>query len=145
MFPLIQHWNHNIHTNTGLWQLKKAMASPSLIWKNICLMTKHWTAGTAVLSKQKPISVDETIPGHPDATSVKGRIVTLEFETCYLVGTYVVNAGQNLKVCPCRKIAALVSVNNSVDSGREENVERALLCLFAWSRPKEACYLGWRS
>ena len=57
------------------------------------------TAGTAILSKIKPLSIDYTLPGHPDPGSVKGRIVTLEFESLYLVGTYVVNAGTGLKVC----------------------------------------------
>ncbi|KDR73496.1 hypothetical protein GALMADRAFT_251205 [Galerina marginata CBS 339.88] len=61
-------------------------------------------AGTAILSKQKPLSIDQTIPGHPDPQSVKGRIVTLEFETCHLVGTYVVNAGQNLKTLEAKKV-----------------------------------------
>lgn len=42
--------------------------------------------------------MDYTLPGHPDPKSVKGRIVTLEFESLYLVGTYVVNAGTGLKV-----------------------------------------------
>ena len=56
------------------------------------------TAGTAVLSKIEPLSVDYALPGHPDPASVKGRIVTLEFESCYVVGTYVVNAGTGLKV-----------------------------------------------
>lgn len=56
-------------------------------------------AGTAILSKIKPLSVDYTLPGHPDPNSVKGRIVTLEFESVYVVGTYVVNAGTALKVC----------------------------------------------
>ena len=56
------------------------------------------TAGTAILSKIKPLSVDYTLPGHPDASAIKGRIVTLEFESCYVVGTYVVNAGTGLKV-----------------------------------------------
>jgi exonuclease III len=50
------------------------------------------------LSKIKPLSVDKTLPGHPDPTQVKGRIITLEFESCYVIGTYVMNAGQNLKV-----------------------------------------------
>ncbi|KZT11321.1 uncharacterized protein LAESUDRAFT_720540 [Laetiporus sulphureus 93-53] len=54
-------------------------------------------AGTAILSKTKPLSVSTELPGHPDPTSVKGRILTLEFETCYVVGTYVVNAGRGLK------------------------------------------------
>ena len=50
------------------------------------------------MSKVKPLSVDYTLPGHTDAKSIKGRIVTLEFDTLYLVGTYVVNAGTALKV-----------------------------------------------
>ncbi|KAF7969275.1 hypothetical protein HWV62_27801 [Athelia sp. TMB] len=64
----------------------------------------HWSisakktyAGTAILSKIQPLSVDMTLPGHPDPASVKGRIITLEFQGAYVVATYVVNAGQNLK------------------------------------------------
>jgi AP endonuclease-1 len=51
----------------------------------------------AVLSKHKPLSVAKTLPGHPDPSIVKGRIITLEFEKCYVIGTYVVNAGMGLK------------------------------------------------
>lgn len=54
--------------------------------------------GTAVLSKIKPISVTKLLPGHPNPEQVKGRLITLEFEGCYVVCTYVTNAGQNLKV-----------------------------------------------
>ncbi|KAI0670400.1 Endonuclease/exonuclease/phosphatase [Trametes maxima] len=60
-------------------------------------------AGTAILSKVEPLSVDYTLPGHPDPSSVKGRIVTLEFASCYLVGTYVVNAGTGLKTLDAKK------------------------------------------
>ncbi|KAI0319368.1 Endonuclease/exonuclease/phosphatase [Amylostereum chailletii] len=60
-------------------------------------------SGTAVLAKYKPLSVDKTLPGHPDPTSVKGRIITLEYEDYYLVATYVVNAGQNLKTMGIKK------------------------------------------
>lgn len=56
------------------------------------------TAGTAIFSKHKPLSVDKTLPGHPNATIWKGRIITLEYPAFYLVGTYVVNAGEGLKV-----------------------------------------------
>ncbi len=64
-----------------------------------CMMPEYpYAAGTAILSKIQPLSVDYTLPGHPDASAVKGRIVTLEFESCYLIGTYVVNAGTGLKV-----------------------------------------------
>lgn len=58
------------------------------------------TAGTAIFSKHKPLSVEKTLPGHPNATIWKGRIITLEYPNFYLVGTYVVNAGEGLKVCP---------------------------------------------
>lgn len=57
-----------------------------------------FAAGVAILSKHEALSVDTTLPGYPDPGSVKGRIITLEFETCYLIGTYVVNAGVQLKV-----------------------------------------------
>ncbi|KAF7304992.1 DNA-(apurinic or apyrimidinic site) lyase [Mycena kentingensis (nom. inval.)] len=61
-------------------------------------------AGTAILSKHEPLSVNMTLPGHPDAHSVKGRIITLEFENSYFVGTYVVNAGQDLKTLEQKKL-----------------------------------------
>jgi len=60
-------------------------------------------SGTAILSKHKPLSVDKTLPGHPDPSLVKGRIITLEFETCYIIGTYVVNAGADLKTLDAKK------------------------------------------
>jgi AP endonuclease-1 len=64
-------------------------------------------AGTAVLSKHKPLSTSFTLdcdttatPKAPklDADDVKGRLVTLEFERCWVIGTYVPNAGDGLKV-----------------------------------------------
>ncbi|TFY76623.1 hypothetical protein EWM64_g7391 [Hericium alpestre] len=61
-------------------------------------------SGTAVLSKHEPLSVDKTLPGHPDPSYVKGRIITLEFENYYLVATYVVNAGQKLKTMSEKKL-----------------------------------------
>ncbi|PCH38170.1 DNA-lyase [Wolfiporia cocos MD-104 SS10] len=61
------------------------------------IASKKGYAGTAILSKVKPLSVSTTLPGHPDADGVKGRIVTLEFESCFVVGTYVPNAGTGLK------------------------------------------------
>jgi AP endonuclease-1 len=38
------------------------------------------------------------IPGYDAPDVVKGRIVTLEFKTLFVVGTYVPNAGEKLKV-----------------------------------------------
>ncbi|KAG9046056.1 hypothetical protein FS837_005176 [Tulasnella sp. UAMH 9824] len=54
-------------------------------------------AGTAIFSKIKPLNVSYVLPDIATPDLVKGRLVILEFETLYLVGTYVVNAGQNLK------------------------------------------------
>ncbi|KAK0450989.1 Endonuclease/exonuclease/phosphatase [Armillaria borealis] len=61
------------------------------------ISSKKTYSGTAVLSKYKALSVDKTLPGHPDPDIIKGRIITLEFESCYLVATYVPNAGTELK------------------------------------------------
>lgn len=55
-------------------------------------------AGTAVFSKYEPLSVAYTLPDFPNPEVVKGRLVILEFETCWIVGTYVPNAGAKLKV-----------------------------------------------
>ncbi|KAG2750635.1 hypothetical protein P692DRAFT_20776351 [Suillus brevipes Sb2] len=67
---------------------------PHCTW---AISSKKTYSGTAVLSKHKPLSVDTKLPGHPDPSSVKGRIVTVEFPGCYIVATYVTNAGQGLK------------------------------------------------
>ncbi|KAG6871751.1 hypothetical protein C0995_000439 [Termitomyces sp. Mi166 len=64
---------------------------------------KKGYSGTAILSKCKPLNVNMALPGHPDPSETKGRIITLEFETCYLIGTYVVNAGQGLKSLDAKK------------------------------------------
>jgi len=58
---------------------------------------KKGYSGTAILSKHQPLSVDRTLPGHPNPLAVKGRIITLEFENHYVIGTYVPNAGTGLK------------------------------------------------
>ncbi|KAG2157224.1 Endonuclease/exonuclease/phosphatase [Suillus clintonianus] len=67
---------------------------PHCTW---AISSKKSYSGTAVLSKHKPLSVDTKLPGHPDPSSVKGRIVTVEFPGCYIVATYATNAGQGLK------------------------------------------------
>ena len=42
-----------------------------------------FTAGiqVTILSKREALSEDTTLPGHPDPSSVKGRIVKFKFET----------------------------------------------------------------
>ncbi|KAF8682134.1 DNA-(apurinic or apyrimidinic site) lyase [Rhizoctonia solani] len=67
---------------------------------------KKGYAGTAILSKYKPISSSFTLDSSTNAASgtpkldeddIKGRLVTLEFEKCWVIGTYVPNAGEGLK------------------------------------------------
>ncbi|KAG0233250.1 hypothetical protein BGW42_007563 [Actinomortierella wolfii] len=57
---------------------------------------KKGYAGVAMFSKFKPISVTAGLPTHPKPDETKGRVVTLEFPTTYIVGCYVPNAGQGL-------------------------------------------------
>ncbi len=81
---------------TGQYQTRRLTVSTTPVSDTQSL--SFGAAGTAILSKIKPLKVDYTLPGHPDPKSVKGRIVTLEFDNTYIVGTYVVNAGTGLKV-----------------------------------------------
>ncbi|KAF8637413.1 hypothetical protein AX17_002908 [Amanita inopinata Kibby_2008] len=60
-------------------------------------------SGTAILSKVKPLSVTMELPGHPNPASIKGRLITLEFSNCYLIGSYVINAGTELKTLDAKK------------------------------------------
>ncbi|KAG0032464.1 hypothetical protein BGZ81_010811 [Podila clonocystis] len=57
---------------------------------------KNGYAGVAIFSKITPINVTAGLPTHPVPDVTKGRVVTLEFPTCYVVGCYVPNAGQGL-------------------------------------------------
>jgi len=52
---------------------------------------KKGYSGTAIYTKIKPISVK------PSFNDEEGRAITMEFSNFYLVNTYVVNAGENLK------------------------------------------------
>lgn len=61
------------------------------------IATKKGYAGTAIFSKIKPINVTYVLPDIATPDLVKGRLVILEFETLYVIATYVVNAGQKLK------------------------------------------------
>ncbi|KAG0312069.1 hypothetical protein BGZ97_011456 [Linnemannia gamsii] len=57
---------------------------------------KKGYAGVAMFCKTKPINVTAGLPTHPDPACTKGRIVTLEYPTCFILGCYVPNAGQEL-------------------------------------------------
>ena len=51
-------------------------------------------AGTAMLSKQKPVCIRY---GFDDGDDAEGRTITAEFEKCFIVNTYVPNSQQNLQ------------------------------------------------
>lgn len=56
---------------------------------------KKGYSGTAILSKQKPLSVINGI-GIPEHDT-EGRTITAEFETFFVVNSYIPNSGQGLK------------------------------------------------
>lgn len=57
---------------------------------------KKGYAGIAVLSKIEPAAVHYGLPGF-DEPSTRARLLTVEFAHTVIVGTYAVNAGDNLK------------------------------------------------
>ncbi|WFD27874.1 DNA-(apurinic or apyrimidinic site) lyase [Malassezia nana] len=64
---------------------------------------KKGYAGIAVLSKSKPIHVEYGLPGFDDP-STRGRLLTVEFAHTVIVGTYAVNAGDNLKTLDTKNL-----------------------------------------
>ncbi|CAG9325834.1 unnamed protein product [Blepharisma stoltei] len=67
-------------------------AFPYQYWS--CSRTKKGYSGTAILSKIEPISIVTGLGRrkHDD----EGRVITAEFDTFFLISTYVPNAGQKL-------------------------------------------------
>ncbi|BGP53732.1 hypothetical protein JCM8202v2_001302 [Rhodotorula sphaerocarpa] len=64
--------------------------------------SKKGQAGTAIFSKVKPVNVTRGFQESEEVSAAdsEGRMVLLEFENSYLVGTYVPNAGSGLKTLP---------------------------------------------
>ncbi|POY70610.1 putative DNA-(apurinic or apyrimidinic site) lyase [Rhodotorula taiwanensis] len=64
--------------------------------------SKKGHAGTAIFSKIKPLNVTRGFQASDEVSAAdsEGRMVTLEFENSYLIGTYVPNAGAGLKTLP---------------------------------------------
>jgi len=82
---------------------------------------------------------------HPDPESTRGRIVTVEFDTFWLVGTYVVNAGQGLKVRPSLVTPAqwLIPVARA-EYEREAHILVVISTVHSRPRQNEAACLGRR-
>jgi exonuclease III len=59
------------------------------VFYNCCKPPLMGYSGVAILTRFKPISYQLDIEGHDQ----EGRVITLEFETFYLVGCYVPNSG----------------------------------------------------
>jgi len=104
---LIQRSKSGFPIPIGQSRIKKAIVRYFFAMPCVCVvLTPVSIAGIAILSKYKPLNVTKTLPGHPDPSIVNGRIITLEFESYYLIGTYVLNAGVGLKVMYLRMLAA---------------------------------------
>lgn len=65
----------------------------SMYWN--CSTVKKGYSGTAILSKQKPLSV--TYGLGIDEHDGEGRVVTAEYDSFYVVNVYVPNSGDGLK------------------------------------------------
>jgi len=59
--------------------------------------------GTAIVSKFPSIRATYDLPGLENPIEADGRIVTLEFRSIFIVGTYVPNAGEKLKFMDRKK------------------------------------------
>lgn len=76
-------------------KLKNYIPKSYLQYWNCVKPPKKGYAGTAIFTKIKPLNViyDLGVSEHDR----EGRTITLEFETFYLITSYVPNAGQNLE------------------------------------------------
>lgn len=142
--PMTLFWTQDtpIHTGASL-QRNRIVRIPGSC---LSFIASLWAAGIAILSKHEPLSVDQTLPNHPDPRLVKGRIITLEFEHCYLIGTYVVNAGRDLKVSIHVHDSQATSATETfhLDVEREERMEYTFRKLHPWFGQEEACNLDRR-
>ncbi|CAA7057184.1 unnamed protein product [Microthlaspi erraticum] len=62
-----------------------------------CSVSKLGYSGTAIISRIKPLSVRYGTDVSGSDHDMEGRIVTVEFDSFYLISTYVPNAGDGLK------------------------------------------------
>ena len=76
-------------------QVEEALASINGFHLSVNSATKKGYSGTAILSKVKPLSIqnDMGIAKHDE----EGRVICAEFEDFYLVNVYVPNSGSDLK------------------------------------------------
>lgn len=82
----------------------KVQAEPDIMHIKHQFKYRYWGgdptkgyAGVAILSKHKPLEIVYGLPTADDQPSTTGRMIMLEFESFFLIGTYTPNAGDNLK------------------------------------------------
>ncbi|KAL0711147.1 hypothetical protein Bca4012_018125 [Brassica carinata] len=78
-------------------EVKKALSDgyDHSFWS--CSVSKLGYSGTAIISRIKPLSVRYGTGLSGSDHDMEGRIVTAEFESFYLISTYVPNSGDGLK------------------------------------------------
>lgn len=78
-------------------EVKKALSDgyDHSFWS--CSVSKLGYSGTAIISRIKPLSVRYGTGHSGSDHDIEGRIVTTEFDSFYLISTYVPNSGDGLK------------------------------------------------
>ncbi|KAH0933013.1 hypothetical protein HID58_010130 [Brassica napus] len=78
-------------------EVKKALSDgyDHSFWS--CSVSKLGYSGTAIISRIKPLSVRYGTGLSGSDHDIEGRIVTTEFDSLYLISTYVPNSGDGLK------------------------------------------------
>lgn len=104
-FPALQLSQHKDFDVLCLQETKLQEKDVDVITKNLidgydnsywtCSVSKLGYSGTAIISRKKPMSVNYGL-GISDHDT-EGRIVTVEFDTFYLISGYVPNSGDGLR------------------------------------------------
>ena len=93
--------------------------------------------GTAILAKIEPVGVTIGLPTLPEKDS-NAHVVTAEFAKCYVVATYVPNAGKDLKNMDDKK-AFSEALQRYL---RELDAKKPIVWCVARARSRADC-VGW--
>ncbi|KAF8168209.1 Endonuclease/exonuclease/phosphatase [Crassisporium funariophilum] len=90
-----------------LTETKYSKGKPDILCLKTRFKYQYWGvdprpghAGTAVLSKYKPLNVSIGLPSWDESS---GRYVELEFAEVFLIGTYAPNSGENFKTMDLKR------------------------------------------
>ena len=76
-------------------EMKKVKDYPYCYWSSA---EKDGYSGVGLLSKTKPLSVKYGFDDDEDDHNKEGRLITAEFESFFVVTTYVPNAGRGINI-----------------------------------------------